>query len=70
MKFSVVPESTRATTSALFDTEWMNARTVIDFQADMYTGSDSAYVLLRLISADLIRPEENPQLLPSVGQLV
>jgi hypothetical protein len=61
MKFSVAPESTRATTSALLLTEWMKARTVIDFRADIYTVPS---VLLRLISADLIRWIENPQLLP------
>jgi hypothetical protein len=61
MKFLVVPESTRATTSALLLIEWMKAQMVIDLWAGIYTGLS---VLLCLISANLIRWIENPQLLP------
>src|SRR5580658_4293946 len=58
MKFSVAPESTRAMASALFAIEWTKNRTVIDFRADIYT----LLLLFCLISADLIRQCENPQL--------
>ena len=51
----MAPESRRDTVSALFEFEWIKTRTVIDFQADMYT-----FELLGLISADLIRLRENP----------
>ena len=60
MKFSVAPESTRASASALFAIECMKNRTVIDFRVDIYTSSLS----LCLISADLIRRIENPLWLP------
>ena len=56
MKFSVAPESSKAVVSALLDSEWMYARTVIDLHIDMYT-----FVLsLFLIKAELIRRRENP----------
>ncbi len=51
----MAPESRRDIVSALFEFKWMKMRTVIDFQADMYT-----LELLGLISADLIRLRENP----------
>ena len=60
MKFLVAPESTRASASALFVIEYMKNWTVMDFWADMYTSS----LFPCLISADLIRQRENPQLLP------
>ena len=60
MKFSVAPESTRARALALFAIEYMKNQTVIDFWADMYT----LLLFPCLISADLIRQRENPQLLP------
>lgn len=60
MKFSVAPESTKATTLALLAMEWIKNCTVIDFLADRYTSP----LLLCLTSADLIRQWENPQLLP------
>src|SRR6266436_5378190 len=65
-KFSVAPESRRDIVSALFEFEWIKTRTVIDFQADMYT-----LELLGLISADLIRLRENPvdPLLPLLGRV-
>src|SRR6266446_599270 len=65
-KFSVAPESSRDIVSALFEFEWIKTRTVIDFQADMYTLG-----LLGLISADLIRLRENPvgPLHPSLEQV-
>ena len=56
MKFSVAPESSRATASALLDFECMKNRIVIDFRIDIYTWES----VLRLISADLIRQWENP----------
>ena len=56
MKFSVAPESSRATVSALFDLECTKTRSVIDFRFEINT-SWSRY---RLISADLIRHLENP----------
>ena len=62
IKFSVAPESTNAIDSALFDFECMKKQTVIDFLLDIYT----SVVGLCLISADLIRLEENPILLPSL----
>jgi hypothetical protein len=61
MKFSVAPKSTCVIDSALFDFECMKKQTVINFLLDMYT----FVVGLHLISADLIRLEENPVLLPS-----
>ena len=61
IKFSVAPESTNTIDSALFDFKCMKKQTVINFLLDIYT-----YVVsLHLISADLIRLEENPVLLPS-----
>src|SRR5580658_672186 len=68
MKFSVAPESTRAMASALFAIEWTKNRTVIDFRADIYT----LLLLFCLISADLIRQCENPQLglLPFLSPVV
>ncbi len=51
----MAPESSSDIVSALFEFEWIKTRTVIDFQADMYT-----LELLGLISADLIRLRENP----------
>src|SRR5258708_39882245 len=62
MKFSVAPESTSAIASALFATEWMKNRSVIDFRAERYTSP----LLPCLISADLIRQFENPHLSPSL----
>jgi hypothetical protein len=59
MKF-LVPESTRAMALALLAMEWMKNQTVIDFLTDRYTSP----VLLCLISANLIRQWENPQLSP------
>ena len=61
MKFSVAPESTNTIDLALFDFECMKKRTVINFLLDIYT----SVVGLCLISANLIRLEENPVLLPS-----
>ncbi len=60
----MAPESRRDIVLALFEFEWIKTRTVIDFQADMYT-----LELLGLISADLIRLRENPVdlLLPLLG---
>ena len=62
----MAPESRRDIVSALFEFEWIKTRTVIDFQADMYT-----LELLGLISANLIRLRENPvdPLLPLLGQV-
>jgi hypothetical protein len=59
MKFSVAPESSRAIASALFAIVWIDTRTVIDFLANIYT----LLSLFCLISADLIRLWENPDLL-------
>ena len=56
IKFSVAPESMRASASALFNFEWMKNRRFIDFLLDMYTSD----VDLHLISADLIKHLENP----------
>ena len=61
MKFSVAPKSTNVIDSALFNFECMKKQTVIDFLLNIYT----SVVSLCLISADLIRLEENPVLLPS-----
>jgi hypothetical protein len=60
IKFSVAPESTNAMDSALFDFECTKKQIVIDFLLNIYT----SVVGLCLISADLIRLEENPVLLP------
>src|SRR5229473_8327061 len=62
MKFSIAPESTSATASALLAMEWTKNRSVIDFRADKYTSP----LLPCLISADLIRQRENPHLFPSL----
>jgi hypothetical protein len=51
MKFSVAPESNRATASALFDLKWRKVRMVIDFLFDINTSE----VWVCLISADLIK---------------
>jgi len=51
IKFSVAPESIRATASALFDFECIKKCKVIDFLLDIYTFE----VCLRLINADLIK---------------
>jgi hypothetical protein len=51
MKFSVAPESSRVTASALFDLEWRKVRMVIDFLFDINTFE----VFVCLISADLIK---------------
>jgi hypothetical protein len=56
MKFSVAPESSRATVSALFDLECTKMHSVIDFQFEINT-SWSQY---HLISANLIKHLENP----------
>ena len=61
IKFSVAPKSTNTIDSALFDFECMKKWTVINFLLDIYT----SVVSLHLISANLIRLEENPTLLPS-----
>jgi hypothetical protein len=61
IKFSVAPKSTNMIDLALFDFECIKKWTVIDFLLDIYT----SVVSLCLISADLIRLEENPALLPS-----
>ena len=61
IKFSVAPESTNAIDLALFDFKCMKKWTVINFLLNIYT----SIVDLCLISADLIRLEENPVLLPS-----
>jgi len=53
MKFSVAPESRRATVSALFRVEWMYKRTVIDFRFDRNTSC----TLVLLIEAAPIRLE-------------
>ena len=60
IKFSVAPKS-NAIDSALFNFECMKKQTVIDFLLNIYT----SVVGLCLISANLIRLEENPVLLPS-----
>ncbi len=62
----MAPKSSRDIVLALFEFEWIKMRTVIDFQADMYT-----LELLGLISADLIRLKENPVdlLLPLLGRV-
>jgi hypothetical protein len=51
IKFSVAPESSKATALALFDFECMKVRIVIDFLFDINT----FVVWVRLISADLIK---------------
>ena len=56
MKFSVAPESSRATASALLDFECIKTCSIIDFRFDINT-SWSRYHLIR---ADLIRHFENP----------
>jgi hypothetical protein len=56
MKFSVAPESSRATVSALFNLNCIKTCSVIDLRFEINT-SWSRY---RLISADLIRHLENP----------
>ena len=61
IKFSVAPEFTNTIDLALFDFECMKKQTVIDFLLNTYTSEVSLY----LISANLIRLEENPILLPS-----
>jgi hypothetical protein len=61
MKFSVAPESTKASASALFDFECMKNWTVIDFLLDINT----LEVWLCLIKADLIKLCENPVVPPS-----
>ena len=61
IKFSVAPKSTNAINLALFNFECMKKQTVIDFLLNIYT----SVVSLHLISANLIRLEENPILLPS-----
>ena len=61
MKFSVAPESTNMIDSALFDFECTKKQTVINFLLNIYM----SVVVLCLISANLIRLEENPVLLPS-----
>src|SRR5713226_7177794 len=65
MKFSVVPESINAITSALFAMEWTKNRSVIDFRAERYTSP----LLPCLISTDLIRQFENPHLSPSLSPM-
>jgi hypothetical protein len=60
MKFSVAPESMRAMLLALLAVEWTYIRTVIDFQADIYTDPS---VLLCLTRAKLIRRRKNPVIL-------
>ena len=57
----MAPESTSAIDSALFDFKCMKKQMVINFLLDIYT----SVVGLCLISADLIKLEENPVLLPS-----
>ena len=59
MKFSVAPESKRAVASALFTTECMKKWIVIDLRADINTSP----LLLCLISAEVIRRQENPDYL-------
>ena len=66
MKFSVAPESRRATLSARFVMECIKNRIVIDFLAEIYTSSSK----FRLIRADLIRQWENPPLLPYPWRVV
>ena len=56
MKFSVAPESKRATVLALFEFECIKTRSVIDFLADRNTSWSQDH----LSSADLIRHLENP----------
>ena len=56
-KFSVAPESRSANISALQTDECRNARSVIDFRADINTFVS----VLRLIAADTIRRRKNPQ---------
>ena len=58
MKFSMASESTKAMASAFFAIEWIKNWTVIDFCTNIYT----LLLLFCLISADLIRLCENPQL--------
>jgi hypothetical protein len=55
MKFSVAPESTRASVSALFLDECTYERIVIDLRADINTSFEAC-----LIQAVQIRPSENP----------
>jgi hypothetical protein len=64
IKFSMAPKSTSAIDSALFNFKYMKKWTVIDFLLDIFT----SVVSLHLISANLIRLEENPVLLPSFQQ--
>ena len=59
MKFSVAPESKRAVASALFTTECMKKQTVIDLHADI----NISPLLFCLISAEVIRRQENPDYL-------
>jgi hypothetical protein len=61
MKFSVAPKSTSVIDLALFNFECMKKQTVINFLLNIYT----SVVSLCLISADLIRLEENHVLLLS-----
>jgi len=56
MKFSVAPESNRATVLALFDLECMKMCSIIDLRFEINT----SWSWYRLISADLIRHLENP----------
>jgi hypothetical protein len=58
MKFSVAPQSSSATTLALFDRECTYVRRVMDFQFEIYTFTIS----LHLTRADLIKHLENSAL--------
>ena len=59
MKFSVAPESRRVVALALFAMGCMKKQTVIDLRADINTSP----LLLCLISAKVIRRQENPDYL-------
>ena len=56
MKFSIAPESMGVIALALLAIEWIVNHIVIDFLADIYT----LLLLVRLISANLIKHFENP----------
>ena len=56
IKFSVAPESIRASALALFNFKWTKNHRFINFLLDIYMSD----VNLHLISADLIKHLENP----------
>ena len=63
MKFSVAPESSKAEASALLLDVCKNTHIDMDWRFNKYTRSE----LIDLTKAALIRPSENPVLLPGLA---